>query len=136
MRHCEDGVSLVEILVAAFLIGIAIVPLVQLYPGSLGSNVSQTDVVLSAAAIRKTEEIITLLRVRGTSVTPTGTATCADLPNCLLVWTATTELSGSVTGVGWLQDVTVTACQDTNGNNMCDPGERQVRYDTKVTSRP
>lgn len=132
----EDGVTLPELLVASLLIGLTLMPLLQLIPLTLGSNVSNYEVVLSAAAIRKMEEVITLLRVSGTSVSPTGTAACADLPNCLLVWTTTTELSSGASGVGWLKRVTVTACQDTNRNNICDPGERQVRYDTKVTFRP
>ncbi len=66
----------------------------------------------------------------------TGTATCTDLPNCLLVWTITTELSSTVLAVGTLQTLNVVACQDTNGNSACDAGERQVRYDAKITSHP
>ncbi len=56
--------SLAEILVAALLIGIALVPLLQLYPGTLGFNLeSDFDMRLSAAAVRKMEEVINILRV-------------------------------------------------------------------------
>ncbi|MGH2372412.1 MAG: type IV pilus modification PilV family protein [bacterium] len=67
---------------------------------------------------------------------PNGSATCTDLPNCLLVWTTTTELSSATEGIGTLSTLNVVACQDTNGNSACDAVERQVRYDAKVTTRP
>ena len=70
----------------------------------------------------------------GGSAPTSGSATCTDLPNCLLVWTIATELSSAVPGT--LKTLNVVACQDTNGNSACDSGERQVRYDAKVTSRP
>ena len=136
MKGHEAGISLPELMVATFLIGLALIPLLRLYPATLGYNVSNDDMILSFAAIRKAEEVISLMRVRGTSVSPSGTATCPDLPNCLLVWTTTTEASSSTSGVGWLKDVTVVACKDLNSDNSCDPGEPQVLYATKVTSRP
>ncbi len=136
MRNREDGVALLEVLVAAFLIGLALVPLLQLYPRTVGYTVSNLDTTLSAAAKRKAEEIITRMRPSGSSstVVPSGTAACTDVPNCLLVWTITTEASSTLGG--WLNDVSVVACQDTDLNNICEAGEPQVRYDTKGTSRP
>ncbi len=68
--------------------------------------------------------------------TASGTTACTDLPNCRLVWATTTEFSSVTQGVGTLSGVNVTACQDTNGNSVCDPVERQMRYDVKVSSRP
>lgn len=136
MRAHEDGISLPEILVAALLIGLALVPLLKLYPGTLGYNVSTLNSILSAAAIRKSEELIALMRVRGATTPASGQVTCTDVPNCLLVWTITTEASSIAAGVGWLNDLSVVACQDQDTNNICDAGEPQVRYDTKITSRP
>src|SRR3990172_5627514 len=67
VREHEAGISLVEVLVALLLVGIALVPLMQLYPGTLGFNLdAEYDFRLSAAATRKSEELIGLLRV------PTG----------------------------------------------------------------
>jgi len=136
VRNREDGVTILEVLVAAFLIGLALVPLVQLYPRTIGYTGSNLDTLLSAAAIRKAEEIITRMRPSGTSSTAvaSGTAACTDVPNCLLVWTITTEASSTLGG--WLNDISVVACQDTDLNNICEAGESQVRYDAKVTSRP
>ncbi len=134
----EEGISLPEILVAVLLIGIALVPLLELYPGTLRIDVeSEIDMVLSAAAVRKMEEVINRLRPPGAidSVT-SGTEACTDLPTCRLTWTIATELSSAVTGVGQLKTLSVVACQDANGNAACDSGERQVRYDAKITSRP
>jgi Tfp pilus assembly protein PilV len=138
VRAREEGLSLPEILVAALLIGIALVPLLELYPGTLGFNVeTEVDSVLSAAAMRKMEEIITLLRPSGAidSVVD-GTEACSDLPNCRLTWTITTQLESTVTGVGKLKTLNVFACQDSNGNSVCEASERNVRYDAKITSRP
>ena len=79
-----------------------------------------------------------IVEVRGAAVvgSSSGTAACSDLPNCLLVWTTTTELSSATSGVGRLDQVNVVACQDSNASSTCDTGERQVRYDAKVTTRP
>lgn len=134
MNENESGVTFLEVIVAAFLISLAIIPLMQLLPRSLDATVSSYEVVLSAAATRRTEQIIALLRT-STSV-GNGSMTCTDLPNCLITWTTTVELSNPDPSIGSLTRVRVTACQDVNQNNVCDPGERQVRYDTKVTTRP
>lgn len=80
--------------------------------------------------------IVELISAGGSVGNPSGTEACPDLPNCLLVWSTTTELSSATAGVGRLDQVNVVACQDTNASNTCDAGERQVRYDAKVTSRP
>jgi prepilin-type N-terminal cleavage/methylation domain-containing protein len=132
----EAGFSLVEVLVAALIIGIALVPLMQLFPGLLEEG--QTDEAtmrLGTVAVRQMESLVTSLRANITSVT-SGSAACSDLPQCLVVWTVTTEASSAAQGVGSLVDVSVTACADTDGNSVCDAGETQVRYDAKVTSRP
>jgi prepilin-type N-terminal cleavage/methylation domain-containing protein len=132
----DAGFSLVEVLVAAMIIGLALVPLMQLFPGLLEEGQSdETTMRLGTVAVRQTEALVNSLRGNISSVT-SGSATCADLPQCRLVWTITTEASSATPGVGSLVDVSVTACVDANGNGICDAGEPQVRYDAKVTSRP
>jgi len=132
----QRGFTLVELLVAALILGIAIIPLLQVIPGTLApAQVSETDLRLGAAATRKTEEIVGRLRSDINSVT-SGAEACADLPNCLLQWTITIELSSVAPGVGSLRTIATIACRDANANSACDAGEAQVRYDTKVTSRP
>lgn len=133
MIRGQRGFTLVELLVAALILGIAIIPLLQVIPGTLApAQVSETDLRLGAAATRKTEEIVGRLRADINSVT-SGAEDCADLPNCRLQWTISTELSS---GVGSLRTIATIACRDANANSACDTGEEQVRYDTKVTSRP
>lgn len=136
-RHAdEDGASLVELLVAVVLIGLALVPLMELYPVVLnGTAGSETDLVLGIAASRKTEEILTRLRADITSV-PSGSETCPDRPQCLLAWTVQVEASSPSPGVGSLRAVQVTACLDRDGDGTCGAAEPQVVYATKVTSRP
>jgi prepilin-type N-terminal cleavage/methylation domain-containing protein len=132
----EAGFSLVEVLVAALLIGVALVPLMQLFPGLIQQDQSDETITrLGTVAVRQMESTITQLRNTGGSVA-SGSAVCTDLPQCLVVWTVTTEASSATQGVGSLVDVTVTACVDANANSACDATESQVRDDAKVTSRP
>ncbi len=136
MTRGQGGFTIVELLVAALILGVAIIPLLQVIPGTLApAQVSETDLRLSAAATRKTEEIVSRLRADITSVT-TGAEACADLPNCRLQWTIATELSSVAQGVGSLRTIAAIACRDANANSACDADEALVRYDTKVTSRP
>jgi prepilin-type N-terminal cleavage/methylation domain-containing protein len=136
MIHDEAGFSLVELLVAALLIGIAVMPLLQFVPGTLAPiQVSDTELRLSAVATRRNEEIINQLRSNINSVS-TGSQVCSDVPNCRVQWTIATEQSSAVNGVGSLKTIATIACRDVNANGTCDSTEDQVRYDTKVTSRP
>jgi len=132
----EAGFSLVEVMVAALLIALALVPLMQLFPGLLQQDQSdETIALLNTVAVRQMESTITALRNNIGGVA-SGSATCSDLPQCLVVWTVATESSSATQGVGSLVDVTVVACADSDSNGVCDAGEIQVRYDAKVTSRP
>jgi len=132
----EAGFSLVEVLVAALLIAVALVPLMQLFPGLISQDQSDEMITrLGTVAVRQMESTITTLRNTGGSVA-SGSAVCTDLSQCLLVWTVTTEASSATQGVGSLVDVAVTACVDANANSACDATESQVRFDAKVTSRP
>lgn len=136
MTRSPRGFSLIEVLVAALIIGVAVVPLLQLLPGTFGAQqVSGDELRLGAVGVRKTEEIINRLRADITSVV-SGAEVCPDLPNCWVQWTIATELSSGVTGVGSLRTLATSACQDQNTSNTCDAGEPQVRFDTKITSRP
>ena len=132
----QAGFTLVEVLVAALLIGVALVPLMQMVPGLLEEDqADEATMQLGAVAARQTESLVNTLRgnIAGAA---SGSAACPDLPGCLLVWTITTEASSATPGVGSLVDISVTACVDANGNGLCDPNETMVRQDAKVTSRP
>ena len=132
----QAGLTFIEVLVATFLIGVALVPLIQLYPALLETDqVVETDTRVGTVAGRKMEEIITLLRRDITSVT-SGAEACADFPSCRVEWTIATESTSAVQGVGSLITMSVVACMDRNGNNACDSGDILIRYDAKVTSRP
>lgn len=103
----------------------------EVNPGGAGTAMRWS---LSAAAI----VIAAAVELRGVATTGTtsGTSPCADLPRCLLVWTTTTVISSTVPGGGSLNDLSVVACLDLNGNNACEPNEPQVRYDSKITTHP
>jgi hypothetical protein len=134
----DDGLSYVEVLAAAALIGLALVPLAQLYPVVLpGAAGARTGLVLGAAAVSKTEEILARLRDDIASV-PSGSGPCPGTAQsqCLLTWTVAVEASSTSPGVGSLVRIEVTACLDGNGDGACGASEPQASYATKVTSRP
>ncbi len=132
----DEGLSLVEVVVAAMLIGLALVPLMQLYPAVLDENrEAETGMRLGTVAGQKMEETLTRLHSDINAVT-SGRATCPDLPACRVEWEVATEATSPTQGVGSLRTVTVTACLDTDGDLSCGTGELQVRDDAKVTSRP
>jgi len=136
MRRAEAGVTLIELLVAVMLVSIAVMPLLQFVPGTLAPiQVSDSELRLAAVSTRKGEEIINRLRFNINSVS-TGAEICTDLPNCRLEWTIATEQSSGTTNVGSLKTIAIVACRDLNANSACDASEDQVRYETKVTSRP
>lgn len=135
-RRGERGATLLDLLVAAAIIGVALIPLLQLVPGMLASaQVPDTALRLNAAATRKMEELIAVLRanIGGAS---SGAEACPDLLDCRIEWTVTTEQSSASPGVGRLAAVAVLACQDRDASGACDTADEQVRLDTKVTSRP
>jgi Tfp pilus assembly protein PilV len=132
----EAGVTFLEVLVAAFLIGVALVPLMQLYPQIMEADQSsEQSTIVGMAAGRKMEELIHRLRA-DISGAASGAEACSDVPSCRVEWTIATDASSGVQGVGSLETVSVTACVDADGNGACDASEHPVRYDAKVTSRP
>ncbi|MDR7420071.1 MAG: prepilin-type N-terminal cleavage/methylation domain-containing protein [Armatimonadota bacterium] len=136
MNPDQSGATLVELLVAVAIIGVALIPLLQIVPATLAPiQVSDTEVRLSAAGVRKSEELTHRLRANIASVT-SGAEACSDLSGCRLEWTIATDASSSAPGVGSLVAVEVVACRDADASGACDPAEDQVRYATKVTSRP
>lgn len=131
-----------EVLVSVLLLAIALVPLLELYPSLVGANESDRDVsVLSAAAAGRLEELRRELLVGPAPIGP-GSGPCPPPaeptdyfpPNCLLQWEVTPFQTDPVGG--WLMHAWVVACADRDASGACDAGERQVRYDTRVTSRP
>jgi prepilin-type N-terminal cleavage/methylation domain-containing protein len=130
------GFSLIEVAVATLIVAVALVPLVQLFPALIGEGATnETMLQLDAAAVRQMESLVLATQVNAGAVA-SGTTGCPDVPKCLLTWSATQEPASGAPGVGVLMDLSVTACVDANGNGTCDPGESQVRYDAKATSRP
>src|SRR5205807_8629919 len=85
----QGGFTYVEVLVASLLIAVALVPLMQLFPGLVEADLTdETTMVLGAVAVRNMESFTTSLRNNIASVV-SGSGTCADFPKCLVVWTVT-----------------------------------------------
>jgi len=127
----EAGQALLEVVVSVLLLGIALVPLVALYPPLLSAQEAERDAqVLGLLAVGKLEELAQVLRGGGT-LPPAGAETCSTPPGCRLEW--------RVYDVGpdptvWLWHVEVDACVDRNASASCEPEEMVVRDATRVTS--
>lgn len=131
----DRGVTLVEVLVAVLLIGLALAPLMQLYPSLLSADQeAEVEMRVGTAASRQMETLI--VQLRGLEPVASGSAACPDLPNCRLQWTVATEGSNTLAGVGLLRTVGVVGCLDADASATCGAAEIQVRFDAKVTTRP
>ncbi|MDR7408262.1 MAG: prepilin-type N-terminal cleavage/methylation domain-containing protein [Armatimonadota bacterium] len=138
----QQGHTLVEVLVSVLLLALALVPLLELYPSLVAANQSDRDLsILSAVASGRLEELRAGL-FEGSVGLGTGSEPCPPpyevgdyFPlNCLLQWDVTSFQTDPVGG--WLRNAWVVACVDGNSSGTCDSGELQVRYETRVTSRP
>lgn len=129
----QSGHSVLEVLVSAFLLAVALVPLLQLYPQLVSANATQQDTsLLAVVASGRLEELAQAIRAGAGS--GAGQGPCGAVPRCLLLWSVS-DVSADPTA-GWLRDVRVVACRDEDSNGACDPQEPQVPYATRVTSRP
>lgn len=130
----QRGHTLLEVVVAVLLLAVALVPVLQLYPSALAAGASQRDLTsLATTAAGKVEELAQALRGGGLG-TGTGSQACSTVPGCRVEWSVQPVLASG--RAGWLRQVSVVACVDRDGSSSCGPGELQVRYDTRVTSRP
>jgi type II secretory pathway pseudopilin PulG len=130
----QRGATLLEVVVSVLLLAVALVPLLQLYPPLLSAGTAREEAtLLGAAASGKLEELAQGLRGGAVGV-GTGTESCAAPAGCRLSY-GVQQVAVDPLG-GWLRHAWVVACVDSNGNGACDPGEAQVRYETRVTSRP
>ncbi len=129
----ERGHTLLEVLVSVLLLAAALLPLLGLYPQLLSANESQrTFEMLGVVASSRLERLQELSK-SGAAVA-SGSETCHAAPSCLLVWMVSDLQANAV--AGWLRQLEVVACVDSNSDGACGPGEDQARYVTRVTSRP
>lgn len=130
----QSGHTLLEVVVSVLLLAVTLVPLFELYPPVLSANEARRDsVLLSAVASGKLEELGQGLR-GGTVGVGTGSQACASLQGCRLEWGV--QDVAAHPAAGWLRRAWALACVDRDGSATCDPDEPQVRYETRVTSRP
>lgn len=129
----ERGHTLLEVLVSVLLLAAALLPLLGLYPQLLSANQSRrTFDMLGVVASGRLERLQELLK-SGAAVT-SGSETCDVAPSCFLIWVVSDVQADAV--AGWLRQLEVVACVDSNSDGACGPGEDQARYVTRVTSRP
>ncbi len=121
----QAGQALLEVVASVLLLGIALVPLIALYPPLLSAQEAERDAqVLGLLAAEKLEEIAQV--VRGGDAVASGTETCSTPPGCRLQWEVYVV-------EGQLWHVEVFACVDRNASASCEPEEMVVRYVTRVT---
>lgn len=129
----ERGHTLLEVLLSVLLLAAALLPLLGLYPQLLSANKSQrTFEMLGVVASGRLERLQELLK-SGVAVA-SGSETCGAAPSCLSVWVVSDVQTNVV--AGWLRQLEVVTCVDSNSDGACGPGEDRARYVTRVTSRP
>lgn len=128
----QAGHALLEVVVSVLLLGIALVPVVAVYPPLLSAQEAERDAqVLGLLAVGKLEELAQVLREGGT-LPPAGAETCSTPPGCRLEWRVYDVGTDPI--AGWLWQVEVVACLDRNASASCEPEEMVVRDATRVTS--
>jgi len=130
----QSGHTLVEVLASLLLLAVALVPLMELYPALVRvADAREQLALLEQVTVSKLEEVAQGTRLGRVGLGAGGEDCTAALRGCWVRWRVT-QVSASPRS--WLREVQATACVDANGNRSCDPGELQVGYGTRVTSRP
>ena len=133
MGLVERGLSLVEVLAAMLLVGIALLPLFQLYPVLLGASGQRDDLTLVGTAATRQMEALVADLVRGATPPdpPAGGGACDPPPNCRLTWQVTREnLYGAQLWRVWVE-----AWVDTNGDGLPSSSELYAYHTTRVWRR-
>jgi prepilin-type N-terminal cleavage/methylation domain-containing protein len=134
LRKCRKAFTLVEVVAAAALAGVALVALMQIVPGMLKVG-TKVEVITRATflAERKMEETRSLINSDNASYgytkSYTQSATAFPAPDSLYKFTITDD------GGSDIKVLNVSVWDDVNGNDVADGDEYSVALDTKVANR-
>ncbi|MEW4455832.1 hypothetical protein AB1L30_24400 [Bremerella sp. JC817] len=134
MKKSRPGYSLLEVVIATFLMALAIIPAMNFMAGAIhASHELETWNYMNLLAVGKLEEQLAAAAPDFTEGTYAGTFSDVGLPSVRYMATRTT--SPAYGGIAdQLMVVTVTVWNDENGNGGQDSGEPEVTFATKLAS--
>lgn len=134
MKKSNNAYSLLEVVIATFLMGLAIIPAMNFMTSAIHTG-QELEVwnQLNLLAVGKLEEQLSIAAADFLEGTDSGAFT--DPGTSGIRFTATRSTASANGGiVDQLMRITVTVWNDENGNSAVDSGEAQVTYATKLAS--
>ncbi|MHC2071043.1 type IV pilus modification PilV family protein [Bremerella sp. T1] len=130
----RGGYSLLEVVIATFLMGLAIIPAMNFMSGAIhASGELETWNQMNLLAVSKLEEQLSVAAADFTQGNESGTFTDPGLE--AIRFSASRSTSATVGGIDErLMVISVTVWHDENGNTAIDASEAQVTYATKLAS--
>lgn len=134
MKKSNNAYSLLEVVIATFLMGLAIIPAMNFMTSAIHTGQElETWNQLNLLAVSKLEEQLSIAAADFLDGSDNGTFGDPGLEG--IRYTATRSTSAASGGItDQLMVLTVTVWDDENGNTAVDSGEAQVSYATKLAS--
>lgn len=134
MKKSNNAYSLLEVVIATFLMGLAIIPAMNFMTSAIHTGQElETWNQLNLLAVSKLEEQLSVAAADFLDGSDNGTFSDPGLEGIRYSATrSTSAASGGITDQ--LMVLTVTVWDDENGNSAVDSGEAQVSYATKLAS--
>ncbi len=134
MKKPNNAYSLLEVVIATFLMALAIIPAMIFMSSAIhAGHELETWNQMNLLAVGKLEEQLSIAAADFLEGTDTGTFTDPGLNGIRYIATrSTADASGGI--ADRLMVLNVTVWNDENGNSAVDSGEAQVSYATKLAS--
>lgn len=132
MKKSSNAYSLLEVVIATFLMGLAIIPAMNFMTSAIHSGQElETWNKMNLLAVSKLEEQLAIAAAKFLEGSDSGTFSDPGLDT--IRYNATRTTSAASGGIAdQLMVLTVTVWNDENGNAAVDSGEAQVSYATKL----
>lgn len=134
MKKSNNAYSLLEVVIATFLMGLAIIPAMNFMTSAIHAGQElETWNQMNLLAVSKLEEQLSIAAADFLEGSDSGTFSNPGLNG--IRYTATRTTSAVEGGIAdQLMVLTVTVWDDENGNSSIDSDEPQVSYATKLAS--
>jgi len=134
MKKSNHAYSLLEVAIATFLMGLAIIPAMNFMTSAIhAGHELETWNQMNLLALSKLEEQLSIAAAEFQAGSESGTFSDPGLNGVRYTATrSTSAIDGGITDQ--LMVVTVTVWDDENGNSAIDTSEPQVAYATKLAS--
>jgi len=133
-KMSQKGFTLIEMMMAIIILGIAIVPLMEMISrASITSSTNEQETRIVFLAQQKLEQVKSLALTNFTD-DYTQAATAFPSPDLAYKYTIYYYTSGGDDG-NLIKSIRVRAWYDSNSNNSADTNEPQLELNTKVAKR-